>query len=90
MPVDHAEFYTSIAPDSPREVQDDAVTEEVTEGIADKSAMSPDGEKPDDDKREMDGDHVDVDVEHVPEKTCHCMVCESGMSAPGRHNIECE
>ena len=42
------------------------MTEEVTEGIADKSAMSPDGEKPDDDKREMDGDHVDVDVEHVP------------------------
>lgn len=45
------------------------MTEEVTEGMANQSAINPDGEKPNDDKRDMDGNHVDVDVEHVSKKT---------------------
>ena len=68
--------------------------EKVPEGMVDKSAMRPDGERldsPGDGKRNVEGDHVDLDLVRAFKRTCHCPACESGMSAPGiRHNAECK
>ena len=68
--------------------------EKMSEGVVDKSAMSPDGERsdpPDDGKRNVEGDHVDLDLVRAFKRTRHCPACESGMSAPGiRHNAECK
>ena len=68
--------------------------EKMCEGVVDKSAMSPDGERselPDDGKRNVDGDHVDLDPVRAFKRTRHCPACESGMSAPEiGHNAECK
>ena len=68
--------------------------EKMSEGMVDQSAMSPDGDQldpPGEGKRNMEGDHVDLDLVHAFKRTCHCPACESGMSAPGiRHNAECK
>ena len=68
--------------------------EKMSEGMVDKSAMSPDGERldsPGDGKRVVEGDHVDLDLVRAFKRTRRCPACESGMSAPGiRHNAECK
>ena len=68
--------------------------EKMSEGMVDKSAMSPDGERldsPGDGKRDVEGDHVDLDLVRAFKRTRRCPACESGMSAPGiRHNAECK
>ena len=95
--VDHAakpgdgEYTPSIGPASPNldnVVADD--DEKMSEGVVDKSAMSPDGgnsDPPGDGKRNVEGDHVDLDLVRAFKRTRHCPACESGMFAPGiRHN----
>ena len=83
------DYSPSIGPASPN-LDDVAVDddEKMSEGVVDKSAMSPD-----DGKRNIEGDHVDLDLVRAFKRTRHCPACESGsgMSAPGiRHNAECK
>ena len=48
-------------------------------------------DSPGDGKRDVEGDHVDLDLVRAFKRTRHCPACESGMSAPGiRHNAECK
>ncbi len=60
-----------------------------SEGVVEKSAMSPDGghaDPPGDGTQNVESDHVDLDVVRAFKRTR-----ESGMSAPGiRHNAECK
>ena len=88
-------YSPSIGPASPN--LDDVVAdddEKMSEGVVGKSAMSPDGDRsdpPGDGKRNVEGDHVDLDLVRAFKRTRHCPACESGMSAPGiRHNAECK
>ena len=89
---DDGGYSPSIGPASPDVVGDD--DEKMSEGMVDKSAMSPDGERldsPGDGKRVVEGDHVDLDLVRAFKRTHRCPACESGMSAPGiRHNAECK
>ena len=89
---DDGDYSPSIGPASPDVVGDD--DEKMSEGMVDKSAMSPDGERldsPGDGKRDVEGDHVDLDLVRAFKRTRRCPACESGMSAPGiRHNAECK
>ena len=88
------EYDPSIEPASPNldDVADD--DEKMSEGVVDKSAMSPDGghsDPPGDGKRNIENDHVDLGLVRAFKRTRHGLACETGMSGPGiRHNAECK